>query len=260
MRAPFEVTAGPRPIVSTVLHAGHDVRPALAGLMALDDATRRREEDPYTDRLIRGLGTQLVVHRSRFEVDLNRPREHAVYLTPDDAWGLDVWNGELPESQVRDSLAIYDDFYQELATQLDRVTAVDACLLVDVHSYNHRRSGPSAAPGSITDNPEINVGTGSLDRARWGPLVERFCRSLADQVVGDHQLDVRENVRFEGGHLSRWVATLYPDRVCVLAVEFKKTFMDEWTGVTDDNHIEQLAIALRTAVEQTAAAMIRESR
>ena len=85
--------------------------------MALDDATRRREEDPYTDRLIRGLCTQLVVHRSRFEVDLNRPREQAVYLTPDDAWGLDVWNDELPESQVRDSLAIYDDFYRELAAQ-----------------------------------------------------------------------------------------------------------------------------------------------
>ena len=228
--------------------------------MALDDATRRREEDPYTDRLIRGLCTQLVVHRSRFEVDLNRPREQAVYLTPDDAWGLDVWNDELPESQVRDSLAIYDDFYRELAAQLDRVTAIGSCLLVDAHSYNHRRSGPTEAPGAISDNPEINVGTGWLDRARWGPLVERFCRSFADQLVGDHHLDVRENVRFEGGNLSRWVAGRYPERVCVLAIEFKKTFMDEWTGVADDDHIEQLATALRIAVEETEAAMKREHR
>ena len=168
MRAPFEVTAGPRPVVSTALHAGHDLRGELVGLMGLSDATRRREEDPYTDRLIRGLGTQLVVHRSRFEIDLNRPRQKAIYSTPDDAWGLDVWNDMLSESHVRDSLAIYEDFYRELAAQLDRVTAVGPCLLVDVHSYNHRRRGRTEPAGSIAENPEVNVGTGSLDRARWG--------------------------------------------------------------------------------------------
>ena len=31
------------------------------------------------------------VTRSRFEADLNRPRDRAVYLTPADAWGHQVW-------------------------------------------------------------------------------------------------------------------------------------------------------------------------
>jgi hypothetical protein len=44
---------------------------------------------------------------------------------------------------------------------------------------------------------------------------------------------VRENVRFRGGHLSRWVHTAFPGQACCLAVEVKKFFMDEHTGEID---------------------------
>jgi N-formylglutamate deformylase len=255
--AAFEVTVGPRPaVVSTAVHAGHDVRRDLIGLMALDDVTRRREEDPYTDRLIRDLGTQFVVHRSRFEVDLNRPRTKAVYIERDDAWGLEVWNDELPRSCVRDSLAIYDGFYRELAAHLDRITAVGPCLVLDVHSYNHRRGGPDEAAGSVAENPEVNVGTGWLDRARWALVVDRFMGYLRDDNVDGHRLDVRENVRFKGGHLSHWIASRYPRTACVMAIEFKKTFMDEWTGVADDDRIAKLGAGLRVAVDRTVEALV----
>jgi hypothetical protein len=73
-------------------------------------------------------------------------------------------------------------------------------------------------------------------------------------------LDVRENVRFQGGHLSRWVATHYPTTACVLAVELKKTFMDEWTGTPNAEHIAQLAGALGTAAERTVDALIGAQR
>ena len=39
--------------------------------------------------------------RSRFEVDLNRPREEAVYRVPEDCWGLDVWRGGRLDSSLR---------------------------------------------------------------------------------------------------------------------------------------------------------------
>ena len=39
-----------------------------------------------------------------------------------------------------------------------------------------------------------------------------------------------ENVKFRGGQLSRWVGEKYPETGCSLAIEFKKFFMDEWTG------------------------------
>ncbi len=63
-----------------------------------------------------------------------------------------------------------------------------------------------------------------------------------------HQLDVRENVRFEGGHLCQWVHERYAEVGCALAIELKKTFMDEWTGVPDDRHLEELTGAFAVSV------------
>ena len=151
-------------MVATAIHAGHELRPSIAALTALDDATRLREEDPFTDRLAEVGGTTVVVHRSRFEVDLNRPREASVYRVPDDAWGLDLWRAPLPEEDVARSRRLYDDFYAELARRLDVLAARGPFLVLDVHSYNHRRDGVDASPAPVGANPEVNVGTGSLDR------------------------------------------------------------------------------------------------
>src|SRR5687767_4327287 len=88
MREAWSFGESALPLVTTAIHAGHDLRPELAERIALDPLTRRREEDPYTDRIPAAGGRPIVVHRSRFEVDLNRPRHACVYRTPDEAWGL----------------------------------------------------------------------------------------------------------------------------------------------------------------------------
>jgi len=38
------------------------------------------------------------------------------------------------------------------------------------------------------------IGTGTLDRDRWGHLVDRFMDDLSHQQVAGHDLDVRENI------------------------------------------------------------------
>jgi hypothetical protein len=38
------------PLFATAIHAGHTVRRELLPLLALNESTRLREEDPYTDR------------------------------------------------------------------------------------------------------------------------------------------------------------------------------------------------------------------
>jgi N-formylglutamate amidohydrolase len=233
------------PVVAVALHAGHELRPDVYAHIALDDATRLREEDPYTDALTSAGDIGLVVHRSRFEIDLNRPRDGAVYVRPEDAWGLHVWRDELPCDAIDRSLRIHDDFYGTLSRGLDEVAAHGRFVVLDVHSYNHRRESPDEPPAPHADNPEVNVGTGWLDRDRWGRLVDRFVADLGAQRVRGHPLDVRENVRFRGGHLSRWVHERYAGRGCALALEFKKTFMDEWTGAVDCTHRDELAAALR---------------
>lgn len=237
------VTQGDGPIVATAIHDGHALRPECAALTGLDEAVRLREEDPFTGRIASIAPTHLIANRSRFEVDLNRPRDQAVYRTAADAWNLEVWREPLPPDVIERSLAEYDAFYAELERVLRaRERRHGRFVVLDVHSYNHCRDGAGcAAPAA--QNPEVNVGTGSLDRARWGALVDRFCEDLATGGDGT-PLDVRENVKFQGGHMSRWIHQTFPETGCALALELKKTFMDEWTGVVDEAHLARLTGAV----------------
>src|SRR4051812_29904174 len=108
------------PIVACAVHAGSEVRAEALRLMAIRRRQRFVEEDPYTDRLAAGADTSVIVHRSRFEIDLNRARERAVYRTPGDAWGLTVWRAPLPAAVRARSLGLYDRFYAELGEVLAR--------------------------------------------------------------------------------------------------------------------------------------------
>jgi hypothetical protein len=183
-----------------------------------------------------------------------------VYRLPDDAWGLELWTETPSGTELEQSLASYDEFYAELARRLDDVSRRGSFVLLDVHSYNHRRDGADAPPAPADGNPDVNVGTGSLDRELWGGVVDCFMADVAANEVADVPLDVRENVRFRGGELSRWVNARYHDRGCALAIEFKKTFMDEWTGVVDERHLEQLRGALASAVPGLRSAVSGAAR
>lgn len=237
------------PVVATAIHAGHAVRHEVARKLALDEATRLREEDPFTARLAAVAPTWMVPLRSRFEVDLNRPRDHAVYRGPGDAWDLEVWCEPCEEELIARSLAEYDVFYALLERVLREREGRHGCfVLLDLHSYNHRREGADGPAADPALNPEINVGTGTLDRARWGHLVDRFCADLAASRVRGHALDVRENVAFMGGEIAAWVHRTFPATGCALAIEVKKTFMDEWSGRANQAHLAELSRALEATL------------
>jgi N-formylglutamate amidohydrolase len=246
---PWTIVAGDGPIVAAAIHDGHEVRPELMDLLALDEAVRRREEDPFTGAWTAVGSSRIVVKRSRFEFDLNRPREKAVYRSPEDAWGLTVWKRSLPPGVVERSLALYDRFYREIRSLLDPLVERHGRIAVlDLHSYNHRRDGPDAPPAPARENPEVNVGTGSMDREVWAPVVDRFCAALRGHDFLGRRLDVRENVKFRGGFFSRWLHETYPGRVCGLALEFKKRFMDEWSGRADPQQRAAIEAALRAVL------------
>ena len=231
---PWRTARGDDPILATAIHAGHALRDEAANLVKLPDDERLREEDPFTDRWVDIARNTIVVDRSRFEVDLNRPRESAVYSRPEDAWGLEVWTAPLTPEFIEDSLALHDRFYAELGDICDELVGTHGrFVLLDVHSYNHRRSGPDRPVDDPEANPEINLGTESIGAA-WRPVIDVLAESLATYPFDSGHLDVRENVRFKGGAMSRWVNARYGDRGCSIAIEVKKIFMDEWTGVIDE--------------------------
>lgn len=252
----WTVQHGPQPIIATAIHHGHELRPEVARAIALGDAERLREEDPFTGEAVLDVGSHVVVHRSRFEVDLNRPAEGAVYLTEEQSWGLKVWQSGQPDGAlVRRSLAIHAEYYRMLGELLDGVAVRhDRFVLLDVHSYNHRRNGADAAPTPQEKAPDINIGTFSMPREHWAFLLDPLIEEMRGFDFNGRRLDVRENVAFQGrGEQTRFVHARYPGRGCAIAFEIKKVFMDEWTGKPDPAEIEAMrrfvAFVGRTAEE-----------
>lgn len=246
---------GEGPLIATAIHAGHEVRRELLPLVALSDTARRREEDPFTERWVDVVPSWIVDTRSRFEVDLNRPRDEAVYTSPEMAWGLQLWKLPLDEELVSHSLEEYDAFYRELEQLLSHVARhYRHFVILDLHAYNYRRQGPDAPPADPATHPEVNIGTGSLDRTRFAGVVERFIEDLREYDFHGRHLDVRENVKFKGRQLAHWIHQRFPGSACVLAVEFKKFFMDEWTGEGYEKEIQ----AIHDALQSTLPGLLEE--
>ena len=237
------------PIMATAIHHGHALRPELADKMYITEADRLREEDPYTGLFCEVVDCRVVAEKSRFEVDLNRPREKAVYRAPKDAWGLRVWHESPSDKMITDSLDYYDSFYGEVEEACrDLITRFGKIVVLDIHSYNHRRLGPEAEPADPHKNPEVNLGVGSVNLELWGDMLDDFEELFAKQYINGEPLDVRRNVNFTGGNFVRWLHRTFPNDVCGIAIEFKKTFMNEWTGELDNAYLSELRLALFNAL------------
>jgi len=242
------------PLIGTAIHNGGAVRSELLERMKLDAAGRRREEDPFTEFTLRDVPNRVVFHRSRFEIDLNRARDGAVYLTPEQAWGLDIWAQQPAPEAVTRSLRTHDAYYAMLGQMLGDIEAeFGSFVLLDMHSYNHRRNGPDGDPTPVNQAPAINIGTSSMNRERWAYVVDPFVDSLRSFSFRGAPMDVRENVAFQGrGEQTRFVHERFPETGCAIAIEFKKFFMDEWTGEPD---LEAL-LAMRAMVTQSLPVLL----
>lgn len=241
-KAFYTFTGGGGPLIATAIHDGHAVRRKIEHQYQLSEDERLREEDPYTARLAKRFPNNIVGLRSRFEVDLNRPQQKAIYQKPSDAWGLHVWDVPLKPQQVEYSNKLYEEFYSMLEDYLQGIIDRHGYVLVlDLHSYNHRREGPDGRPASEEENPEINLGTALMDLERWRPVVDAFQEGYKEQIP---DADIRENVKFDGGNFMRWIHKKFGSNACVVAVEFKKVFMDEWTGDLDEAHFKAIQQAL----------------
>ncbi len=236
-------------MVITAIHDGHEVRDELRGLFSLGEAARLREEDPYTAIWTNFSDNRIIVHHSRFEADVNRPRDKAVYQIPEDAWGLKVWKGKLSPEILERSLNVYDDFYQGVKIYFDELFSQNRKIIVyDIHSYNYRRDGMEIEANPI-ENPEINLGTINMDRDLWHPVVETLMESLQTFNYEGRNLDVRENIKFKGGYFGKWLFEQYGKAICPISIEFKKFFMDEHSGRGFDDKINLLSDLIDSSIK-----------
>ncbi|MBB4659983.1 N-formylglutamate amidohydrolase [Parvularcula dongshanensis] len=247
------------PVLATAVHAGHVIREELKPYLAISEIDQRREEDPMTGIWSTVGDDAFRSYDSRFQCDLNRPRDKAVYRTPDDAWGLTVWKELPPEEMLERSLAAWDDFYEMMATWIEGLIAeCGKVLILDIHSYNHRRDGADAEPAPGKDNPDIDLGVTTLDRDRFGSVLEAVKGPLMETPARGHYPDVRENVRYpDGGHWPEWVFANYGDDVATITLEYKKFYMDEWSGDAFLPVVEDLRVGLDRAAEAGRHALAR---
>src|SRR5690606_15764374 len=247
MESKIHIYRAKSPIIAKAIHDGHSIAPSLRSNMLLSEHERMREEDPYTAEMINFPVNRIVVDNSRFMVDLNRPRDRAIYRSPNDAWGLAVWATKLTQEQEEEILTFYDTFYSEVKkVLLDLIQSYGYFIVLDGHSYNHRRKDPYIEAIS-SENPEINIGTAN-NISKWKPIIDTFIDSLSKTTIDDHFPDVRENIKFKGGTFSNWICSQYSKFGCVLSVEFKKTFMDEWTGRVNISHLMDIQRALQASI------------
>ncbi|MEE4201330.1 N-formylglutamate amidohydrolase [Erythrobacter sp.] len=238
------------PVTATAIHAGHIVRSELEPHLAIDEEGRRREEDPLTDFFLNLADNVVRVNRSRFECDVNRPRDKCISDDPEDTWGLKIWKDDLPDLLKENSRKLHDRFYTEMRAMFDDLLEQHKHILVlDLHSYNHMRDGPDAPPAPEKDNPDIDIGATTLDKGVFGDVLSALSNGLTRVPVRGRKPQVAENIRYpDGGNFPEWLHEIYPDRACVITLEYKKIFMNEWTGTLDIGAVQDLRTGLMHAL------------
>ncbi len=233
-----------QPIICTAIHAGKYISNSCGINLAIKAEDKLREEDPYTDEMAKLSANNIIANYSRFEFDINRKRESSIYIFPKDSWGLQV-RKDIPDSEMLESAyQKYDLFYQEVYRRfIELRKRFSRIFIYDIHSYNHRRKGPESIPDDPNMNPDIILATGNMP-AQWKDLVDKLQVHFSGIKLEGRNLDVRKNVKFDGGWFSRWLHYTFPGSVCCLSIEFKKIFMDEWTGKLDINKFSVLKEAL----------------
>lgn len=234
------------PIVCTAIHNGHVLSTEVKSNIAVSESIRLMEEDPYTERFTEMCSNTIIGKTSRFEVDLNRSVKKCIYLEPKDAWGLRTRKTKPSDVVISRSIKEYHDFYSSAKDHFRHLEKKFGKFFVyDIHSYNHHRKGVNAEYDDPKQNPEIIIGTNNISE-NWFPLVDKIKNKLTDYDYFGRYLDVRVNVKFQGGHFSRWIHNNFPDSACCIAIEFKKIWMDEWTGNVYENKLNKLIKALNS--------------
>jgi len=224
------------PFWSFAIHDGQQIDVQIEPYLNLNEKERLREEDPYTALMAELPISQFIVGSSRFQLDLNRPVEDAVYLTPEQAWGLQVWKKELPQHIITELYLDHTNIYQEIEDLIQSsIDKFGYFIIYDIHSYNSKRNSPEEEIDQ-EHNPQINLGTAYIN-SKWTPLIKKLKTFISKEKIYNEAPDIRENVKFKGGYLSQRINMKYGEYGCVISFEFRKDFMDEWTGTPDINRI-----------------------
>jgi len=223
--------------VCGAVHDGHQFRKDLWDNCLHTEYERWYEEDPETKNMVISHPILIAGMDSRFEYDLNRAPETAIYV---DAWGKQLWKKPLPDQERQKSLNKHHSFYKVVNALISKIEEkFEICVVYDMHSYNWKRWDRAV--------PTWNLGTSNVDQTRFNEDINSWSESLGKlQLPGGIQSTSKINDTFQGnGYFLKFISQNFQNTL-VLATEIAKVYCDEYDYIMYPEVVASVEKQLRT--------------
>lgn len=210
------------PFICGAVHDGHQFRKSLWENCLHSEYDRWFEEDPSTKQMVQTFPIVIAGCDSRFEYDLNRAPESAIYT---DAWGKQLWKNPLSKVEKEKSLHKHANFYKVVHALISKIEEKFAVSVVyDMHSYNWRRWDREV--------PTFNIGAMNVDVLRFGDEVNYWRKVLSEiKLPNGIKNTSLINDTFRGnGYFLKYITSNFQNTL-VLATEVKKIYCDEYEQI-----------------------------
>ncbi|GAA4278765.1 N-formylglutamate amidohydrolase [Aquimarina mytili] len=200
------------------VHDGHQFRKELWSNCLHSEYDRWYEEDPATRQMIQDHPIVIAGCDSRFEYDLNRAPENAIY---EDAWGKQLWKKPLSDDFKNRSLKKHHNFYKVVHALVSKIESkYGSAIVYDMHSYNWRRWNREV--------PVINLGTTNIDNSKYDVFAQSWCETLSKiELPNGINTTAGINNTFQGnGYFLKYITQNF-NNTLVLATEFSKIYCHE---------------------------------
>jgi hypothetical protein len=231
------------PYACGAVHDGHQFRKELWDNCKHTAYERWFEEDPATKEMVQTHPIVIAGMDSRFEYDLNRGPDNAIY---EDAWGKQLWHEPLSEAMISKSLEKHTNFYKvvhALIAKLEHKFGV--CIVYDMHSYNWKRWDREV--------PTWNLGTSNVDQERFKEDIASWSAALGKMKL-PHNIPSTSKINdtFQGnGYFLKYITQNF-DNTLVLATEIAKVYCDELSQIMYPEVVQAVERYLKTALKKHA--------
>jgi len=231
------------PYVCAAVHDGHQFRKELWDNCLHTEYERWFEEDPATKEMVQSHPIVITGLDSRFEYDLNRAPETAIYT---DAWGKQLWKNPLSEEMKAKSIQKHANFYRVVQALISKIEEkFSVCIVYDMHSYNWRRWEREV--------PMWNLGTANIDAKRFEKEIESW-RVILEKMPLPNGIKSTSKINdtFQGnGYFLKYITQNFSNTL-VLATEAKKMYCNELEEVVYPEVVAAIEKYLKNTLKKHA--------
>lgn len=227
------------PFICAAVHDGHQFRKSLWENCLHTEYDRWYEEDPCTKEMVKDHPIVIAGCDSRFEYDLNRAPENAIYK---DAWGKQLWRNPLPQNEYTKSIVKHNMFFKVVHALVAQIEGkYGKAIVFDMHSYNWKRWERQV--------PIWNLGSSNINNSRFGKIVVSWSGKLGQMQLPNGIISTSAiNDTFQGnGYFLKYITKNF-NNTLVLATELAKVYCDEYTGVIYPEVVRSVTKQLRDLI------------